>query len=240
MIVYITRHGQPWLSSTKDGGDPEYPPGDPPLSALGRDQARLLGARLRAIGFSGSILASPYWRTAETANLVAEELGATFRVEAAIREIVKVPEQMAAFRGLAVAELRATFPRLAPDATLGYPWWTTEAETSEMVLARVGQFLRARHPDEGDVLLVGHGASVSACIRYFLNPYPDVLARVENNWNCGLTGIQVAPHFKPLLLADTAHLAPDQVTSNAKTRGVWLRERQAAKIRSEQTWDLTQ
>ena len=49
MIVYITRHGQPSRSINQIDV-----PGDPPLSELGKEQARLLGQRLAWIKFNAA------------------------------------------------------------------------------------------------------------------------------------------------------------------------------------------
>jgi len=222
MIVYITRHGQPVQATSAQKEDPEFPLTDRPLSALGREQARRLGERLQKLGFTGTIYASPYRRTAETADVIAEVLDTVFYPEVALREIVKVPDSLIDFRGLTLDGLRRSFPHVAADAVLPYPWWTLAAETSEEVLARVRPFLeRLLGETDGDVLLVGHGASVGASTRYFLEGYPDVRARLGPGWNCALTAIQVKPRMEPILLRDTAHLAEHQVTSNATTRAMW-------------------
>jgi 2,3-bisphosphoglycerate-dependent phosphoglycerate mutase len=60
--------------------------GDPPLSALGLEQARELGARLAAAGID-AIYVSPLRRTAQTAAPLAERLGLDPRVEADLREV---------------------------------------------------------------------------------------------------------------------------------------------------------
>ena len=57
MKIYISRHGQV-ADDAEYLGDVAYPKGDIPLSALGREQARLLGVRLRDEGFSGIIYSS--------------------------------------------------------------------------------------------------------------------------------------------------------------------------------------
>lgn len=226
MIVYVTRHGQPLQRTQAQKEDPEFPPGDPPLSALGREQAQRLGEHLKALDFAGTIYASPYRRTAETADGIAEVLDTGFYPEPALREVVKVASQMRDFEGLTSEGLRCVSSRLAPDAALPYPWWTLEAETSDGVLARVRPFLdHLIRGKDGDVLLVGHGASVGASMRYLLESRPEVLSRLGPGWNCALTAIRVTPRMEPLLLRDTTHLASHQVTSNATTREQWERER---------------
>ena len=71
MKVYVTRHGQV-ATDAEYYGDVNYPRGDMPLSPLGREQAKLLGERLKKEGFNGRIFASPFIRTMETAELISE------------------------------------------------------------------------------------------------------------------------------------------------------------------------
>lgn len=218
MIVYITRHGQPLLRSA-DEADPEFPRHDPPLTPLGEAQARALGRRLREMGFSGRIYTSPYRRTAQTSERIAEELGAWHYPEAAIREIVKREEQMVGFVGLTLEELRAEFPRIAPDASLPHPWWTPHAEDAAAVLARVAPFLEALLANgQEDVLLVGHGASVGAATRFLLQRCPEGPEELPLSWNCALTAFRVGATCEVLYLRDTSHLPDEQVTSNARTK----------------------
>ena len=75
MRRFITRHSQIPDGSSYDGGH-LFPVGETLISELGREQARLLGIRLREMGFSGVILSSPYVRTMLTAEIIAKETGA--------------------------------------------------------------------------------------------------------------------------------------------------------------------
>lgn len=72
MQLYLVRHA-------------EAAPGEPdelrPLTALGREQARALGARLRTLEEPPDlVLTSPLVRAQETGRLIAEELGSEVRV----------------------------------------------------------------------------------------------------------------------------------------------------------------
>jgi 2,3-bisphosphoglycerate-dependent phosphoglycerate mutase len=60
--------------------------GDPPLSALGREQAGQVCARLGAAGID-AIYVTTLRRTAQTAAPLAEQLGLELRVEAGLREV---------------------------------------------------------------------------------------------------------------------------------------------------------
>ncbi len=213
--IYITRHGQPDIAEHTD-----HPPGDPPLSDLGRAQALRLGQRMKLLGFRGRILSSPYQRTAETADLVAQVLGTTFEVESRIREFTNV-ETIGAFKGLTLDQLREAYPRLAQHATLAYPWWSTdrrERESDAELEARVAPLLRALREAGEPVLLVGHGASVAACKRCLIDPgATSPVLRGGPKWNCSLTAFGCVD-AKPLLCHDTDHLPEAMVTSNGLTR----------------------
>jgi 2,3-bisphosphoglycerate-dependent phosphoglycerate mutase len=84
--LILVRHGQsaPYVEGTLfaliDGQ------GDPPLSAEGEAQARLVGARLAAAGID-AIYVSTMRRTAQTAAPLADRLGLTPVVEARLREV---------------------------------------------------------------------------------------------------------------------------------------------------------
>ncbi len=84
--LFLVRHGQsaPYVSGTLfalvDGQ------GDPPLSADGEAQARLLGVRLATAGID-AIYVSTLRRTAQTAAPLAARLGLTPVVEARLREV---------------------------------------------------------------------------------------------------------------------------------------------------------
>jgi len=238
MIVYITRHGQPSFPPPEIEEDPEFPSGDRPLSALGREQARLLGRRLAASGFRGLIFSSPYRRTAMTADLIAEALGSTFVPAAPIREIVTAPNNIRDFRGLTIEALRLEFQQVAPDATLHYPWWTADAEENQDVRARVGPFIDWLVANtRRDVLLVGHGASAGAATRHLLARCTTTPEEIPLTWNCALTAFRCdgvaddgAGACELLLLQDTRHLPDEQVTSNATFRNQADEESPSAEV----------
>ena len=88
MKFYVTRHGQV-AEDSEYFGDVAYPKGDMPLSKLGREQADLLGKRLRDEGFSGKIFSSPYLRTMETADIIAKITGSQVYPTPALHEIFR-------------------------------------------------------------------------------------------------------------------------------------------------------
>lgn len=231
MILYITRHGQPLVKGGIDAtGDPDYPPGDPPLSALGREQARRFGLRLKNEGFAGRIYASPYRRTMETADVIAGVLNSVTWPVPALREYTG--PNIHTFQGGTLEQFRALFPTLAPEARLAHPWWTLQEELPDesglrpQVLERVGAFIETLTAGpRQDALLVGHGASTSAAARWLHRkiagdkPFPD-----KPGWNCTYTAISLQPEIEFLAFRDISHLEPEQVTSNRRRADEWARQ----------------
>ena len=211
MIRYITRHGQ--VANAKFiGGDAMFPAGEPPLSELGREQAKMLGERLRAQNFHGKIISSPYLRTLETANIIAEVTDTYVYPYAPIREIFKTQAQADKYRGSTIEEIRERFSRIAPDAALPYPWWEPVEETGEMVKARVwpGYLCMSEKYKNEELLFVGHGASASGLVG-LLGIKAD---RRSTLYNCSLSAVDPRdPGFKPFRF-DTAHMPYEKTTSN--------------------------
>lgn len=217
MILHITRHGQ--ILPPADAGEGGLPDLDPRLSPLGRRQASFLGRRLLEAGFSGPVYASPFRRAAETAQIVAETVESEVVLAPRLRESNGGGGHMDRFLGATGAILQAEFPRIRAGENLAFPWWTTGPETPGDVEARVGPLVEELEAGGRDVLLVGHAASVGAATRHLLNKYaPELLGEPRFSWNCMLTSFSLLPEFRCLELASTAHLPPDSMTSNGKTR----------------------
>lgn len=210
--IIVTRHGQPDMEWRE--GENEFPPGDPGLTPLGREQARRLGRRLAETGFRGRIVSSPYRRAAETADWVAQVLGARFSVHPGFREVQR---DMSAFNGRTLAGLAEEFSNLDADAPLPHPWWTEEFENiGDRVLDRVRPLMEELTAgDVPDVLLVGHGASVHAAMVWLMLEHdrPRLAARGPI-WNCSYSEYAITDPPQCAKLVCTSHLDPEQVTSN--------------------------
>ena len=221
MILHVTRHGQ--VDQKTD-----HPVGDPYLSALGREQARLLGERLKELGFQGRVFSSPYIRTVETANIVAEVANVPVILAAEMREYVIRDDQMDAFEGLTQDALADRYSHVDGSASFVYPWWTSEIETQEDIEGRVAPLVDRVFGGSEDALLVGHGASVGGVHGYILKENaPDRLGSGRPGWNCVLSSFDFTDSFKVIRLLDTEHLPEALVTSNAKTRAEILKEKEA-------------
>ena len=215
MLRLITRHAQV-IHNAKFIDSHLYPDGEYPLSELGREQAALLGKRLKAQGFKGKILASPYMRTLETADIIAKETGLFVIPFAPLREIFRKEEQIAKYQGLTLAEMREKYSRIDPNAKLEYPWWTPDIETNGEVLERMREAIKIADESFGDeeILFVGHGASANGLtLAYGIEKtvYPFT-------FNCALSYIDPENSSISPVFCDTAHLPYEKTTSNGRQR----------------------
>lgn len=207
MRIFVTRHGQ--VADDADYfGDVAYPKGDIPLSALGREQAGLLGKRLKKDTFKGVIYASPFIRTMETADIIAAEVDAPIIPTPAFHEIFRSDEFVSFFCGKTIEELKLAFKHVSSSADMPEHWWTGSVENAEDVRYRVAMAMKQIMSSEADdVLLVGHGASVHAMCLYLFG--------VENStpfYNCSYTLYDT--ETKRMIRNDSSHLTIDKMTYN--------------------------
>ena len=215
MIVRFARHGQPALDELPSWADPEFPPEDYVLTELGRTQAHCLGRYLNGQGFRGRIISSPFLRTVETADAVAEECGLRFYLEPRIQEVRKYTTP---YQGLTLAQIRAHSAHLAEDAVLSWPWTVkNDSEGFPQVCERVDAFVEEllAHPPAEDILLVGHGASIGALKRNFF-ARSNYKGDEGDNWNCSVSRFDVAPDGTATLVELARHdfMPAEMVTSN--------------------------
>jgi broad specificity phosphatase PhoE len=132
---------------------------DPPLSDDGMIQAQQLARRLEGENI-GHIFASPFLRTVQTANAVAEILDLPIKLETGLSEWLNPAWMSEEPERLSTPALAKLFPRIDVGYTsriaVNYP------ETREKVRERSGQTARCLAIEffPKDILLVAHGASV--------------------------------------------------------------------------------
>lgn len=109
MRLYVIRHG--------DAAHTPYTYGvAKPLTELGQEQARAAGTALRGHGVT-RIYSSTVQRTRQTAEIIAVALG--LPVEYSDEW---VEHAIPAIEGMTIAQVRETWPALAPDR-VDQPWW---------------------------------------------------------------------------------------------------------------------
>ncbi|MEB3886115.1 histidine phosphatase family protein [Lyngbya sp. CCY1209] len=156
--VWIARHGNridfvnpEWFNTAERRYDPH-------LSPDGRVQARQLADRLAGENIT-HIFASPFLRTVETADAVAEVLDLPLQLDWGLAEWLN-PEWMSEMpETLSVEHLSAKFPRIDPTYTGGKAYYP---ETWPACLKRTGETAKrlVKAYPEDNLLFVGHGASV--------------------------------------------------------------------------------
>ena len=153
--------------------------GDPPLTPLGEEQARLAAERLRADARFGPIdviLASPLQRTLATAGAVAKQVGIEVLPEPGFREL-----DFGRFEGLSFAEANERYPaELA--AFLGSPDVAPPGgETLTALAGRAGRARDetiARYPRK-TVLVVTHVTPIKALVCQALGAPLSAVNRME-------------------------------------------------------------
>lgn len=215
MLRIITRHGQ-IAPESEFVGNHLYPAGEDPLSDLGREQAAMLGERLKEQGFKGKILASPYMRTLETADIIAKITGLSVIPFAPIREIFKTGEQIDEYKGLTLEEMREKYECIDQNVSLDYPWWTPVIESEEEVLQRIKEGIKIAESLYGDseILFVGHGASTNALITAY-----DIPKRMHPFlFNCAIS--YTDPENKEIrpVHCDASHIPYEKTYSNYLSR----------------------
>jgi broad specificity phosphatase PhoE len=147
-------------------------PHDPPLSAAGEEEARALAERLAAEPIR-HVFSSPFLRCVMTAQPVAERLGLGIAVEPGLSEWLndawfpEAPPEL-----LPLADLAARAPRV--DAGYRPRGAARYGESGEEALRRSADVaLRLVAAFDGDLLLVGHGASVLGAAAGLLGRDPE-------------------------------------------------------------------
>lgn len=199
--IWIARHGNrldfvnpEWFNTAKR-------PYDPPLSEDGLVQASQLAQRLVGKGIK-HIFASPFLRTVQTANQVAEVLDLPIKIESGLSEWLNPEWMKTEPEKLAIAVLKERFPLI--DSTYNSLVIPCYPETSEQVLERtadIAQKLTAEFSE--DILLVGHGASVVGATWALMGSKVEVNAALC----CLVKLVRQGEKWVMELNGDTSHLA---------------------------------
>jgi len=181
MIWYLIRHGQ-------SVGNAQFGHGaDPPLTDLGREQARLTGLRLAGEAQVDHLVASTMRRAAETARMIGEILGAEPVLAEWLRE-----HDVAPFAGKPLEEIEAAWPgRWREELWDDWEWRTPQGETFRNVYERVAagaEALKREHVGE-TLAIVSHGCAGSFLMGYLLGGQEDAFSRF--GWsNCGISCVE--------------------------------------------------
>jgi broad specificity phosphatase PhoE len=172
--VLLVRHGQSeWNALGKWQGQ-----ADPPLSALGEEQARDAAGRLAGLGFS-VVVASDLRRARRTGEILAEALGLELQVDADLREI-----DVGDWTGLTRAEIEARSPGALVDWSEGRsestPGGELRSHLTERARAAVSRWAGGTAPGER-LLVVTHGALIRNLDRV-LGLEPTHIVNLAGRW----------------------------------------------------------
>jgi glucosyl-3-phosphoglycerate phosphatase len=156
--MILLRHGQSEFNVhfSVDKRDPGIP--DPRLTELGAEQARAAAAALAGHGLT-RILASPYTRALQTAEIVAEQLDLPVSVSVLVRERCAFICDI----GTPATSLARQFPRLDFSA-LPDIWWPAEEEPVAVAGDRAARFRQgvAAEADWDRLVVVSHWGFILA------------------------------------------------------------------------------
>jgi len=202
--IWIARHGNRLDFVNPDWFLTAERPYDPPLSDDGVIQARQLGLRLQGENIA-HIFASPFLRTVQTANQVAEILDLSIKVESGLSEWLNADWMPAMPEKLSLEQLQEKYPRIDLSyhsrVIAKYPENVAEIRQRSGETARI---LVAEFTE--DILLVGHGASVVGASQGLVSGTPEInaslcclvkIVRNEQQWIMELNG-------------DTSHLSQSE------------------------------
>ena len=133
--MLLVRHGESHFNVhfSKTRIDPGI--ADPSLTRRGIEQAAAAAERIATLGRATRIIVSPYWRTLQTAEIIADRLGLPVCIETLVRE-------QAAFScdiGSPRSALSSRWPAFSFGELLEQ-WWPTEDETEDHIRARSEAF----------------------------------------------------------------------------------------------------
>ncbi len=153
-MIWLIRHGQTEFNASGRIQGAR----DSPLTALGVEQGKRIGARLReVVPTKARIIASPLGRTQHTARLIREASGLAAEIEtdARLAEI-----SLGDWDGL----LRDDIRQMAPDFDAGESRWNwffkaPGADSYEAMTDRLGGWLEEARAHAGPIVAVSHGVA---------------------------------------------------------------------------------
>lgn len=157
--MILVRHGESHFNKrfSRTREDPGIR--DPGLTSDGMEQARNAADIISSLDRVTRIVASPYWRTLQTAEIIADRLGLSVCIETLVRE-------QAAFScdvGSPRSALSSRWPAFSFGELLEQ-WWPTEDETEDHIRARSNEFHAAvlAENDWHGMLVVTHWGFIRA------------------------------------------------------------------------------
>jgi broad specificity phosphatase PhoE len=193
--LYFVRHGESVANAAKRYAGQT----DSPLTARGREQARVVAGSLRGVPFD-RVVASDLSRARDTAELIAAEHGLRVEVLPELREI----------------DLGEAAGRSIEDAKQRFDWgpgrfveWPGGESLDQVVARAVPAIERVVRSSPGKtVCIVGHGGVTRILISHWLGLLPALYQHHSPTENTNVTVVRTDGRaYRVESLFDAAHLA---------------------------------
>ena len=179
--VYVARHAQVGIG-IKEIRETRI------TEDLGVIQAqKLADFMVKKLKFNGTIYASPFYRTTETALYTAKLLNKKVILEPGLQEMA--PSKKPSPPGMTLKKINSFFGDKVTPSKRYADGWRLCQENNAMRRIRVAKALDAILAEtEGDVLLVSHGACVNDLNKIFRERRATKKVKIikGNAWNCAL------------------------------------------------------
>ena len=211
-ILYLVRHGESDFDSSDFTAGARGDQWDPPLSGRGREQARLLAGRLRAMPTPAAVYSSPLRRAKETAAAFAEISGIEVRMDHDLAEA-----HLGDWEGKPFEEILSSDERMLHRVRNQEPIWRHAPGVEELApfRARVRDAVErilVAHPG-GNVLVVCHGGVINAYVAPLLGVDHEMFFVPENT---SLNSVVVDGDVRRVrFLNDALHLTDPHLFADA-------------------------
>lgn len=211
-VLYLVRHGESDFDSSDFTAGARGDQWDPPLGVRGREQARLLAARLLAMPLPAAVYCSPLRRAKETAAAFAEISGIEVRVEEDLAEA-----HLGDWEGKPFEEILSADEQMLHRVRNQEPIWRHAPGVEELrpfrarVRDAVERILSAQ--PEGNVLVVCHGGVINAYVAPLLGVEHEMFFVPENT---SLNSVLVDGDLRRVrFLNDALHLTEPHLFADA-------------------------
>lgn len=178
-VLYLIRHGRSDLDVKDYTRTERGEQFDPPLGAIGKEQAELLARRLATMPPPAAVYCSPLRRTRETVAPYAERTGVDVRYEDDLVEAHIGEWEYKTFEEILASDEAVMRNVLGQEAIWHLAPGGETVDSLRMRVAGVLDRILERHP-EGDIFVICHGGVINACIGPLLGIEHEMFFLPEN------------------------------------------------------------
>ncbi|KGR73244.1 histidine phosphatase family protein [Streptococcus phocae subsp. salmonis] len=213
MKCYFIRHGKTlWNQEGRFQGSTE----DSPLLDDAKEEIRQLGQALSHIPFD-AVYSSDQKRAVDTTHIIVDEAG----IDADVIYTDKLREwKLGKLEGAKITTMSAIYPTQISAFHHNLAKFNTsqfDAESTYQTTQRVAELIHSlKDSDYENVLIVGHGANLTASIRHLLGFEPALFRSLGGLANASLTILETMDfnHFECLKWNDKSYLEDTHVLSH--------------------------